>query len=629
MKKHLQRLLLLAALLVPWVTQAQTLDEYTFSTGTDASKWVTMTSATSILTTQGDGTASSVQSIGFSFPFGNSTYTQFSVNSDGNLRLGSTVTTTSAYSTPFSSSYANSNNPKINAFGCDGYLSTGHYVKKLLVGDSMLCVEFCMGTYTSSTRSQLYKWQIHLHTNGKVEIVFPSSSDLPSTNPATTHQCGICVNSSDGWIVNSSNNAEHFTSGSSTTWSSGTWFSANRYYTFAPPVYSCPAPTHLTVSNLDTNSFTLTWSDTTAASWIINMGNTLPSIPVTDTTRYTFTGLTPATLYNITLIPICQNGDSGQVARTSVRTLCAPVHTLPYTYGFEDLTSTGSGTDIHPCWTRGTGSYPYAQATAHTGSRSIYFYGSGTSTRSWVCLPVFDNNINTLRLQFWAKKGSLSYSGLIKVGVMTNPATYSTFQTLHTLYTDATTNWNHFEVTLANAPSTGGYITIMVPGVESGSGTNYIYLDDVTVDAIPYCTTPVVDSIVATSNSVDFYVSDIDNAQDISLTLTRGTWDTTVTSSSSPVSVYDLTSGTTYNYSIRAYCSSTDSTNARTGSFNTLCVPIENTSLPYTYGFEDLTTTGQGSLLNPCWRRGYKNGSNYADNNYPYSSSSYYHTGSR
>ena len=95
MVKHLlQKLLLLVAILfVPWVTQAQTLSEYTYSTGTDATKWIDMSSATQILTpSNSDGLASSVLNIGFTFPFGEGTYTQYSVNTDGNLRLGGTVT---------------------------------------------------------------------------------------------------------------------------------------------------------------------------------------------------------------------------------------------------------------------------------------------------------------------------------------------------------------------------------------------------------------------------------------------------------------------------------------------------------------------------------------------------------
>ena len=170
MKKHLSVLMLIAALLLPWASKAQTLGEYTFSTGTDATLWYDMTGSTQILSPSGsDGLASAVQNIGFVFPFGEDNYTQFSVNTDGNLRLGSTATGTANYTTPFSSSNANINNPKINGFGCDGYgLSGSHYVKKLLVDDSILVVEFCTGTFNSTTRNNLYKWQVHLYASGNV-----------------------------------------------------------------------------------------------------------------------------------------------------------------------------------------------------------------------------------------------------------------------------------------------------------------------------------------------------------------------------------------------------------------------------------------------------------------------------
>ena len=194
MVKQLQKLLFLAAMLfVPWVTQAQTLEDYSFLTGVDTTKWIDMSSATQILTpANSDGMASAVQNIGFSFPFRGNTYTQYSVNTDGNLRLGSTATSTSYYSSPFSSTNSNQNNPKINAFGCDGYgVSSTHYVKALDTvdagNDTMLVVEFCMGTYTSSTRNQLYKWQVHLYTNGNIDIVYGPTPTTTQPSLPQTH----------------------------------------------------------------------------------------------------------------------------------------------------------------------------------------------------------------------------------------------------------------------------------------------------------------------------------------------------------------------------------------------------------------------------------------------------------
>ena len=119
MQKRFQKLLLImVTMFVPWIIQAQSLGDYTFSTGVDTTKWIDMISATQILTpSNNDGLASSLQNIGFTFRFGAGTYTQYSVNTDGNLRLGHLATGTLNYSWPFSATNANNNNPKINAFG--------------------------------------------------------------------------------------------------------------------------------------------------------------------------------------------------------------------------------------------------------------------------------------------------------------------------------------------------------------------------------------------------------------------------------------------------------------------------------------------------------------------------------
>ncbi|MBQ6068341.1 MAG: fibronectin type III domain-containing protein, partial [Bacteroidales bacterium] len=350
MQKHLQKLLLIVAMMVvPWVTQGQTLGEYIFSTGTDSSKWVNMSSATQILSPSGsDGLASSLQNIGFTFPFGEADYTQYSVNTDGNLRLGSTVTGTGSYSTPFSSSACNTNSPKINAFGCDGYGNSGtHYVKSLLTeddnGDTLLAVEFCTGTYTSSTRSYLYKWQIHLYQNGNVEIVFPDSSGIPSTAPAVTHQCGMCVNASDGWIISSSTNtASTFTNGSSTTNASGTWFDANRYYRFERPIITCPRTSPLTQTNATLSSVTIEWTEMgEATAWVLEYdtvdfvpGSGAGNLEYPTTTTYTINGLDSAHSYYIYLHADC-GGDTSLNRFILARTLSSTPATIPFYCDFE------------------------------------------------------------------------------------------------------------------------------------------------------------------------------------------------------------------------------------------------------------------------------------------------------
>ena len=237
MKTLIRLLALVAALSVGWAANAQSsLAGYEFVTSTSANKWLALTSTTNLLSSGGDGVRSTVQNIGFSFPFGGSTYTQFSVNANGDLRLGGTLPDYGYYTIPFSSSNASHNNPKINFLGCDGYCVAGtHYVHAQNFTSSSglkyLVVEFCLGTYASATQNVQYKWQVQLCENGNIVVAYPST--VPSQGPAVARQMGLCVDNQDGWIINSSNSATHFTNGVDTnTWSSGSWPSANKYYIF-------------------------------------------------------------------------------------------------------------------------------------------------------------------------------------------------------------------------------------------------------------------------------------------------------------------------------------------------------------------------------------------------------------
>ncbi len=92
---------------------------YSFSTGVgSAADWLAPANTYSSLVT-GDDNASSVSNLGFTFTFEGTAYTQFSVNTNGNLRLGSTQISGSYYSIPFSTTNIAYNYPKIVGIGAD------------------------------------------------------------------------------------------------------------------------------------------------------------------------------------------------------------------------------------------------------------------------------------------------------------------------------------------------------------------------------------------------------------------------------------------------------------------------------------------------------------------------------
>ena len=497
------------ALLLPLSMRAQVLADYTFSTGTDATLWVDMSSATTQpWTTTGDYGLTAVHNIGFAFPFGEATFTQYSVNSDGNLRLGSTLTGTSNYSTPFSSANASVNNPKINVFGCDGYAESTHYVKALNQGDSLLVVEICVGTYTSTTRSYNYKWQVHLHSNGNIEIVYPDAAGIPTTAPAVSRQCGLCVDATDGWTISTSHVATHFTNGTSTTIASGTWPDANRYYRFTRPVISCPATTTPSVVSVSTTEATLSWESMgSEGEWLVSLnGGEWTNVYDTSLTLDTLTG---NTLYTFAVRALCGYDDTSSVRMTTFRTACVEISSLPYTYGFEDMNTGSSSTRPEiPCWTHlnnGTSyfGYPYVSSTTpHSGTRNLYWYGS-TTTGTYgdyqvVVLPPVDTTIypiNTLRLKFWARPSSTSYYPVFLVGVMTDPNDVNTFTTVQTVNVQNVTDWQEFTVSFANYTGYGNHIAVRM---NRPSSSYYAYTDDFTIETIPAC--PSIGDITASTS---------------------------------------------------------------------------------------------------------------------------------
>ena len=204
-----------------------------FVVGGNPNEWFTLTNHTDLLAGTSDGGASTLQNIGFTLLYDGVTYTQFSVNTDGNLKLGEPVTGVSHYTSPFSSFNVSIDSPKINFFGADGYHTTGtHYVYAQNAidanNDILLVVEFCLGTYSGLHRNTQFKWQVHMYPNGTVIVVYPST--VPTEFPIN-RQPGLCSTNGKGWVVRADNSTTFFTNG--TTFNAGsTWPAANTYYEF-------------------------------------------------------------------------------------------------------------------------------------------------------------------------------------------------------------------------------------------------------------------------------------------------------------------------------------------------------------------------------------------------------------
>ena len=307
MRSFLTHSLLFVFLSFSMMLHGQGLAYYSFSSAVDSTQWVILADSNSIIPAgSGDNGVSAICPIGFRFPFGEESYAQFSVNTDGNFRLGPTATTNLAYNNPFSSFNSATNTPKINLLGCDGYMADNGYVRYQsfagIDGDSLLVVEFATSTFSSSSRASLLKWQIHLHKSG--DIVMIAGPETPSVMPAVSRQPGLCVNSSDGWVITSDTTAVAFTSGSSLSVPSRHWYDAYRCFTFARPRLACPRIQSLSYADVTSHSARVSFvpADTSINDWILTYDTLV--VPLT-TTEVVLDGLRPHTDYSVSVKTNC------------------------------------------------------------------------------------------------------------------------------------------------------------------------------------------------------------------------------------------------------------------------------------------------------------------------------------
>jgi len=461
--------------LLPAMSWAQAVTSYNFATGVDATKWVTLSSPTQILTpgTYTDSQASSVVSIGFTFNFGGTNYTQFSVNTDGNFKFGSTATGTSGYSNPFSSSYANTNAPKINFMGCDGKMKSTGYVKSELFGtepNRYLVVEYSNTAYNEYSKNQVLSWQIQLfETSNKILVVYGTA---PSVKPSATLQVGMCTSASDIVLVNlSSNTRTNYTSGASATSSGSNWPAAGRYYEFTQP--SCVAPSDLATSNISTSGATVSWTATSAAEYqyvCVSKGTTpsWTSPSTTSATSATVNGLNAGSDYDFYVRSDCGSEQSA-TSKISFQTECTKT-SVPYTQNFDNTTATTYNTngELPACW---SSSVTPSSATATTynphvasgsycwpssGSNALSFYGNGYC---YAVLPDFDAAVNELEIQFSYRMENKSYGTLV-VGYITNAdVNMNTFSSIKTITSkDAITQTE--KISMASAPSNAARVVL-------------------------------------------------------------------------------------------------------------------------------------------------------------------------
>ena len=349
------------------------------------------------------------------------------------------------------------------------------------------------------------------------------------------------------------------------------------------PIPTCFRPTDYTMIAATDSSVTLTWNDPNNANqWTIDYSTYFPFVPGTATrviansNPFTITGLQPNTVYYSYMHADCDAYDTSYNVALTFRTECGPQRTLPYTHGFEDASGTGTAATINHCWkkyTNNTTPYPYPSNSSHSGNYSMYFYADATYY-SYLVLPRFADSIQNLKLSLWSKSSSTSYNGNLRIGVMSDPADISTFDLVDVAIPNGI-NWTEHTVGFHDYNGFGEYIAILC----ANTGTNYTYLDDITVDRVSSCPAP---SNITVTNAVGYsamvswnhtsgQTSVPPTGYSLSYRNLLGGTTSTINNVTSPYMLTGLMPGNSYRLYITALC---DSTTGQTDSitFNTDCI---------------------------------------------------------
>ena len=488
--------MLVAATMLSTPMRAQTLRDYEFSTGVDASKWITTSDWTSIVPSGITyNLASTVNNIGFSFPFGDSTYTQFSVNSNGIFRLGSEATLSYEKAGMFDPEFYTRNNPKISGevnkyglgTGTDGYI---RYAVTGTTPNRVLVCEYCMAPYQYSVSAQII-WQVQLHeTTGEVTIVYGSTTPSYSISYLQT---GLATSPTDIVLLSPDTHTPVYSNTHNNT-VYNTWHGTNRYYSFMLPNSTCPRPESIAVSDIGTSSLTATWVDNGGATqWEVRLDsrNVQGTPVVVNTPTYTFTGLTNGTDYSVRVRGICGPGDTTAVRSRSAQTLCGYLQ-LPYSEGFEDALgtlNTANGywpNNLPNCWDYNNEGYAwsmYPYVILGTGRSSMQCMQShvdrisnSSSSPEYAFLPLTDSirhPVNSLELRYYMRR--LDYTGKCIVGITPDPTDISTFIPVDSAV--STNNvWIQKTVHFNNYTGPHGRVTMLFP---KQLNPNWAWIDDI------------------------------------------------------------------------------------------------------------------------------------------------------
>ncbi len=275
---------------------------------------------------------------------------------------------------------------------------------------------------------------------------------------------------------------------------------------------------------------------------------------------------------------------------------CTDYTSVPYATGFEGL-STGQ---LPSCWQQvqtgssNSGTFPSAYVWSNSRNGDVYFeFESSSGQTEIAALPLMEN-INTLKLTFWASL--MNHNFMLEVGVMEG-TTFVPVDTIENLIVGSGGNWHgsYHEYTVYFNEYYGSGERMAMRVTSSGSYT--LMLDDLTVSEDNGCyplsnlTGSAIDSASVTLSWVD----EMNVGASYTVTYWKDGGDTTSVAylTDTFYTVTGLDANSNYHFVVMPNCSTGDGIPV-TGDFRTSC---GTTAIPYNDGLEDYASNATPN----CW----------------------------
>ena len=402
---------------------------------------------------------------------------------------------------------------------------------------------------------------------------------------------------------------------------------------------ACITPSGLKVSDVASNSAKLSFSAsknpeyeyvvTNAAIRPDTLSLVADSVIVLrdtiDTTSVAISGLQPASDYYVYVRGLCSETEVSAWASAQFATRCLAA--IPYSEDFDEPLNrkpvyAGTTSSLIPnCWEEGYESTSYVSSIydntsstnyANSGTSALrlysyysesYYYGV-SDYATYVVLPEMDASLDTLQLTFKARamyQGSSvtnyatsDYAHSIKIGTMTDPNDYSTFQEIDTYVlaevsstpSNADGYWEDVTIYLQGAK--GKYIAL----ASDFGKSNYVWIDDVEVSRAPDCLAPSAVKVAAGAHAADVQWSSIASEFEVALgaagfVLPAEADTIFAVADTTGLHIADLEPSTEYALYVRALCGeNAASAWSAVASFSTACLMPEFAE----YNFDDAAT---------------------------------------